>query len=312
MAANLNITPQSGIMKKLHRIKSPCLKRIVIGLGLIAAVEAGYQLNETKWQRLLQKQPPKTTQNLTQTAFRMDEYTPEGVKIADLNAIDNLPFTNPDSAKFSAYQIDSLTVDSLKAIGKRKDNNGHKLADILSFPEIERRKNQLAAQQDTVYSETYLKSSRQYYDLVCLEIYKCGRNGENADLWQKNDEELRREVMLGQHLIKVKMEVLKNMQRSTAYPVKEFERDFRRMRMAQSLHQEHLIRRENNKACAYLMAAREGEFLAAHQQKQAALRTALYDKAKAQGRASLDSLMQPFKYMVPKVWDAGRSRGLGE
>ncbi len=38
-------------MQKLSRIKSPALKRAVIGLGLITAFGAGYQLNEAKWQR---------------------------------------------------------------------------------------------------------------------------------------------------------------------------------------------------------------------------------------------------------------------
>ena len=33
-------------MQKLSRIKSPALKRAVIGLGLITAFGAGYQLNE--------------------------------------------------------------------------------------------------------------------------------------------------------------------------------------------------------------------------------------------------------------------------
>ena len=44
-------------MQKLHRIKSPALKRAVIGLGLVAAFGAGYQVNEAKWQRLQRLQP---------------------------------------------------------------------------------------------------------------------------------------------------------------------------------------------------------------------------------------------------------------
>ena len=77
-------------MQKLSRIKSPALKRAVIGLGLITAFGAGYQLNEAKWQQLA-KEPEKKVRELSPAAFRMDEYTPEGVKIADLAAIDALP-----------------------------------------------------------------------------------------------------------------------------------------------------------------------------------------------------------------------------
>lgn len=58
---------------------------------------------------------------LSPAAFRMDEYTPEGVKIADLAAIDALPFRNPDSAKFAALRLDSLTVDSLQSIARYRN-----------------------------------------------------------------------------------------------------------------------------------------------------------------------------------------------
>lgn len=74
----------------------------------------------------------------------------------------------------------------------------------------------------------------------------------------KSDDELRREVNFGQSLMKVKMGVLKKMQRRSAYPLKEFERDFRRTRMAQSLLQERWMRRENNNAVACLATASEG------------------------------------------------------
>ena len=77
-------------MQKLSRIKSPVLKRAVIGLGLITAFGAGYQLNEAKW-RQLAKEPEKKVGELPPVGFRMDEYTPEGVKIADLATIDALP-----------------------------------------------------------------------------------------------------------------------------------------------------------------------------------------------------------------------------
>lgn len=49
-------------MQKLSRIKSPALKRAVIGLGLITAFGAGYQLNEAKWQQLA-KEPEKKVRN---------------------------------------------------------------------------------------------------------------------------------------------------------------------------------------------------------------------------------------------------------
>lgn len=53
------------------------------------------------------------------------------------------------------------------------------------------------------------------------------------------------------------------MQRRSAYPTKEFEKDFRRLRMAESLRQARLLREETNRAAAYLMTAREGELRAA-------------------------------------------------
>ena len=93
-------------MQKLRKLRSPCLKRAVIGLGLVAAFGAGYRFNEAKWQQLTRRQIKENPQNLTQKPFRMDEYTPEGVKTADLAAIDVLPFKNPDSAKFAAYRLD--------------------------------------------------------------------------------------------------------------------------------------------------------------------------------------------------------------
>ena len=51
-------------MQKLSRIKSPALKRAVIGLGLITAFGAGYQLNEAKWQQLA-KEPEKKVRELS-------------------------------------------------------------------------------------------------------------------------------------------------------------------------------------------------------------------------------------------------------
>ncbi|MEI3545274.1 MAG: hypothetical protein V8R23_03270 [Alphaproteobacteria bacterium] len=67
-------------MQKLRKLRSPCLKRAVIGLGLVAAFGAGYRFNEAKWQQLTRRQIKENPQNLTQKPFRMDEYTPEGVK----------------------------------------------------------------------------------------------------------------------------------------------------------------------------------------------------------------------------------------
>lgn len=293
-------------MQKLSRIKSPALKRAVIGLGLITAFGAGYRLNEAKWQQLA-KEPEKKVRELSPAAFRMDEYTPEGVKIADLAAIDALPFRNPDSAKFAALRLDSLTVDSLQSIARYRNEKGRLLADALSFGAIEKRKNKLVQELDTVYSEDFLKTGKEYYKLVCLEIYKCGRYGENRDLWAKSDDELRREVNFGQSLMKVKMGVLKKMQRRSAYPLKEFERDFRRTRMAQSLLQERRMRRENNNAVACLAAASEREQRAAFETRKDSLRRSLYEKAAAERRAGLDSLLHPFKYMPQTLWN-GASR----
>lgn len=289
-------------MQKLSRIKSPVLKRAVIGLGLITAFGAGYQLNEAKW-RQLAKEPEKKVGELPPVGFRMDEYTPEGVKIADLATIDALPFRNPDSTKFAVFRLDSLTADSLQNVAGLKDEKGRPLADALSFGAIEKRKSRLVEELDTIYSEDFLKTGREYYKLVCLEVYKCCRYGENRDLWAKSDEELRREVNFGQSLMKVKMGVLKKMQRRSAYPLKEFERDFRRTRMAQSLLQERRMRRENNNAVACLAAASEREQRAAFETRKDSLRRSLYEKAAAERRAGFYSLLRPFKYMPQTLWN---------
>lgn len=167
------------------------------------------------------------------------------------------------------------------------------------FPQIERCKNELAAAQDMVYSEAFLKTNREYYDLLCLEIYKCCRYGENGDLWHKNDNELRREVLFNSSLIKTKMGVLMKMQRPSAYPAKEFEKDFRRMRMAESLRQAQQLREETNLASAYLMTTREGELRAAFEVRKDSLRAALYAGAENRRRAVADSIMHLFKYMRP-------------
>ena len=180
------------------------MKRAVIGLGLVAAFGAGYRFNEAKWQQLTRRQIKENPQNLTQKPFRMDEYTPEGVKTADLAAIDALPFKNPDSAKFAAYRLDSLTADTVRAAGERWLAQRQNKAKLPGFRQIECRKNELAAGQDTVYSEAFLKTNREYYGWLCLEIYKCSRYGENGDLWRKSDDELRREVLFKSSLIKTK------------------------------------------------------------------------------------------------------------
>lgn len=289
-------------MQKLSRIKSPVLKRAIIGLGLITAFGAGYQLNEAKW-RQLAKEPEKKVGELPPVGFRMDEYTPEGVKIADLATIDALPFRNPDSTKFAVFRLDSLTADSLQNVTGLKDEKGRPLADAQSFGAIEKRKSRLVEELDTIYSEDFLKTGREYYKLVCLEVYKCCRYGENRDLWAKSDDELRREVNFGQSLMKVKMGVLKKMQRRSAYPLKEFERDFRRTRMAQSLLQERRMRRENNNAVACLAAASEREQRAAFETRKDSLRRSLYEKAAAERRAGFDSLLRPFKYMPQTLWN---------
>lgn len=173
------------------------------------------------------------------------------------------------------------------------------------FPQIERCKNELAAAQDMVYSEAFLKTNREYYDLLCLEIYKCCRYGENGDLWHKNDNELRREVLFNSSLIKTKMGVLMKMQRPSAYPAKEFEKDFRRMRMAESLRQAQQLREETNLASAYLMTTREGELRAAFEVRKDSLRAALYAGAENRRRAVADSIMHLFKYMRPASWGWG-------
>ena len=286
-------------MQKLRKLRSPCLKRTVIGLGLVAAFGAGYRFNEAKWQQLTRRQIKENPQNLTQKPFRMDEYTPEGVKTADLAAIDALPFKNPDSAKFAAYRLDSLTADTVRAAGERWLAQRQNKAKLPGFRQIECRKNELAAGQDTVYSEAFLKTNREYYGWLCLEIYKCSRYGENGDLWRKSDDELRREVLFKSSLIKTKMGVLKKMQRRSAYPTKEFEKDFRRLRMAESLRQARLLREETNRAAAYLMTAREGERRAAFEKHKDSLRTALYAGVEARRRAAADSMMYPFKHMKP-------------
>lgn len=145
-------------MQKLRKLRSPCLKRAVIGLGLVAAFGAGYRFNEAKWQQLTRRQIKENPQNLTQKPFRMDEYTPEGVKTADLAAIDALPFKNPDSAKFAAYRLDSLTADTVRAAGERWLAQRQNKAKLPGFRQIECRKNELAAGQDTIYSEAFLEN----------------------------------------------------------------------------------------------------------------------------------------------------------
>lgn len=288
-------------MQKLNRIKSSALKRAVIGLGLITAFGAGYQLNEAKW-RQLTKESEKKVEELPSAGFRMDEYTPEGVKIADLATIDDLPFHNPDSAKFALLRQDSLTADLLQNVAELKNEKGRPLADVLSFGAIEKRKNKLVQELDTVYSEDFLKTGREYYKLVCLEVYKCSRYGENRDLWAKSDDELHREAVFRQSLLNAKMGVLKKMQRRSAYPLKEFERDFRRMRMAQSLLQERRMRRENNNAVACLAAASERKQRAAFETRKDSLRGALFEEVEAKRRAGFDSLLRPFKYMPQTLW----------
>ena len=68
-------------MQKLSRIKSPVLKRAVIGLGLITAFGAGYQLNEAKW-RQLAKEPEKKVGELPPVGFRMPLTSIKNLKLS--------------------------------------------------------------------------------------------------------------------------------------------------------------------------------------------------------------------------------------
>ncbi len=86
----------------------------------------------------------KHPKKMPQVSFRIDEFTPEGVQIADLNAIDTMVFVNPDSAKFAAYRMDSLR-EAVKAAVLKKTKKGRKLADVMSFPQIEKQKNKFAS-----------------------------------------------------------------------------------------------------------------------------------------------------------------------
>ena len=86
---------------------------------------------------------------------------------------------------------------------------------------------------------------------------------------------------------------------TTGPKTKEFEKDFRRLRMAESLRQARLLREETNRAAAYLMTAREGERRAAFEKHKDSLRTALYAGVEARRRAAADSMMYPFKHMKP-------------
>lgn len=281
-------------MQKLHRIKSPALKRAVIGLGLVAAFGAGYQVNEAKWQRLQRLQPKEAPKKMPQASFRIDEFTPEGVRIADLNAIDTMVFVNPDSAKFAVYRMDSLR-EAVKRCRSKKDKKGRKLADVMSFPQIEKQKNKLLPRLNVdEYSEDYLQAAKAYYDLVCLEVYKASRLGENQELWDKNDAELRTVAMVEKRLINVKLSVMRSVGRRSAYPQEEFEKDYRRMRLAASLRQARNIRQENNKAVDYLMVAREEELRAAFELKKDSLRQALYDEAEQKRQAEKERFLRPF------------------
>ena len=279
-------------MQKLHHIKSPALKRAVIGLGLVAAFGAGYQVNEAKWRRLQRSQAKENfsqenIQNLSQPSFNFAEFTPEGVKLADLNAIDSMTFVNPDSAKFAAYRMDNLS-KAVQLSGSRKDDKGRRLADTMSFQAIEKQKNKLISRRNGgEYNEDYLQATKAYYDLVCLEVYKASRYGENQDLWQKK--------AVQKHFIGVKLSVMRGMKSRSAYSQEELEKDFRRMKMAEALPQARRLQRENNKAVAYLMSAREEELRNAFELKKDSLRQALYDDAEHKRQAERERLMRPFE-----------------
>lgn len=86
--------------------------------------------------------------------------------------------------------------------------------------------------------------------------------------------------------------------------MKEFERDFRRTRMAQSLLQERRMpAAKTNNAVACLAAASEREQRAAFETRKDSLRRSLYEKAAAERRAGFDSLLRPFKYMPQTLWN---------
>ena len=72
--------------------------------------------------------------------------------------------------------------------------------------------------------------------------------------------------------------------------------------MAQSLRQERMMRAENNKAVAYLIAASEQEQRAAFEKHKDSLRHALYKEVETKRQAKLDSLMHPFKYVQQSLW----------
>ena len=291
-------------IQKLYRAKSPDLKKIVIGLGLVSAFGAGYQLNEARWQALSAQKDK--TQNMqknacSQTAktatFRVDEFTPEGVKIAELNAIDNLGLVNPDSAKFLAYKTDSLNPANVAKIAKQKNNKGEVVADELSFGEIEKMKNNLALAMgacDTLKGENFLKAKKQYYDLVCMEIYKCAKYGANPDLWHKDDQQLRLTVLKKVGLMNVRMNVLKKLKTKSAYPKEEFIRDFYRARMAESLRQERKVRKEINDSVNSLIIASNQVAKKALKSKKDSLKKALYIAAENKQKMQADSLIKSF------------------
>ncbi len=120
----------------------------------------------------------------------------------------------------------------------------------------------------TSIAKIICKRPKAYYDLVCLEVYKASRLGENQELWDKNDAELRTVAMVEKRLINVKLSVMRSVGRRSAYPQEEFEKDYRRMRLAASLRQARNIRQENNKAVDYLMVAREEELRTAFELKK--------------------------------------------
>ena len=120
------------------------------------------------------------------------------------------------------------------------------------------------------------------------------RLGENQELWDKNDAELRTVAMVEKRLINVKLSVMRSVGRRSAYPQEEFEKDYRRMRLAASLRQARNIRQENNKAVDYLMVAREEELRTAFELKKDSLRQALYDEAEQKRQAEKERFLRPF------------------
>ena len=66
-----------------------------------------------------------TQKKMPQVSFRIDEFTPDGVQIADFNAIDTMVFVNPDSAKFAAYRMDSLREAVKRSVLKKTKKGGN-------------------------------------------------------------------------------------------------------------------------------------------------------------------------------------------